>query len=110
MDSVIPHQHLLIRRPFQINSVCDVCRKNGGGSNAGVAYHCRACDMDVCQNCINKLKLLKNSMIHPHQLMITKRRGNFSCNKCKKSYSYEDTVSMSCISCNIDICMKCYNE
>ncbi len=108
MQSVVPHQHPLLRQPFLTHLVCDVCRKNGG-TPGGSCYHCRACDLDICQNCVNQLNMVKNSN-HPHQLMITKKRGKFNCDRCKKSFSYEDTVSMNCATCNIDFCMKCYNE
>ena len=108
MQSEIPHQHNLLRQPFLSHLVCDICRKNGGSTGLS-CYHCRKCDMDICEICANKLKMVTNSK-HPHQMMLTKKRGDFKCDRCKKSFSYEDTVSMNCSSCNIDLCINCYNE
>ena len=65
------------------NRKCNICENLINGNS----YSCVSCDLNLCQNCGNRLLIGQpNTTVHMHQLQGIK--GNsWKCDVCKKKYN-----------------------
>jgi hypothetical protein len=96
------HSHPLNLINVNKNCKCNICEILLNGN----AYSCVSCDLNICQNCGNRLLNGKpNTSVHMHQLQGIKGK-NWKCDVCKKIYV--DCLSFNCENCNFDCCTNCY--
>ena len=96
------HSHPLNLINVNKNCKCNICEILLNGN----AYSCVSCDLNICQNCGNRLINGKpNTSVHMHQLQGIKGK-NWKCDVCKKIYV--DCLSFNCENCNFDCCTNCY--
>ena len=103
-NNSIPHEHPVSNGILTTMLKCDICGNHGTNQPC---YSCRQCDLDICQNCCNKIFFSTQKNIHPHQLLLITHKNDWLCNVCR---NYSRKVSMNCKNCNYNCCINCYSK
>ena len=128
--NIMQHEHKLVYCITLSDWKCNICYKNFKKIKA--KYYCSVCDFNICVKCYKGNKFIPEPIYfdtnlphfvfeakffqyrnHEHILTFCKRVvsdcSGWSCNKCKKSYTY-DEWSFYCSKCDYDICLICIKE
>jgi hypothetical protein len=103
-NNSIPHEHQVSNGILNSRLKCDICGNHGTNQPC---YSCRQCDLDICQDCCNKIFFSTQKNIHPHQLLLITHKNDWLCNVCR---NYSRKVSMNCKNCNYNCCINCYSK
>ena len=103
-NNSIPHEHPVSNGILTTMLKCDICGNHGTNQPC---YSCRQCDLDICQNCCNKIFFSTQKNIHHHQLLLITHKSDWLCNVCR---NYSRKVSMNCKNCNYNCCINCYSK
>ena len=100
------HEHQISKKISNNKIKCCICaieRKNQ------VVFSCNECNIDICQNCHNKIFNAFPKNIHPHQLLLIQNKNDWKCAICNNKDRKGD-ISMNCKICNYNCCMNCYSK
>ena len=103
-NNSIPHEHQVSNGILNSRLKCDICGNHGTNQPC---FSCRQCDLDICQDCCNKIFFSTQKNIHPHQLLLITHKNDWLCNVCR---NYSRKVSMNCKNCNYNCCINCYSK
>lgn len=103
---------------------CDACQRRFG--DVGIAtrlyrpppsfYHCRLCNVDLCETCFNGKWTHSMHDRAAHELRPVDPRIEYriheqwKCDRCGTSYSHAGpmVVLFHCTACNFDLCSSCF--
>jgi hypothetical protein len=86
--------------------LCDGCRNKKEGASA----HCRRCNVDICNECLNKLNQLISMSLFVRCLCKKQVvwRCKDVCGKCAKcKEKFEKSGCFSCVHCSKRFCIVC---
>jgi hypothetical protein len=101
------HEHPMKEVKMDSHHMCDICEKPGNYLFS--SFQCKKCDLDICENCLDKMISIKQPIKH-YNFLELKKVKSFYCNECENEFSekekdddfnymFSDGYNCFCINC-----------
>ena len=102
------HEHPMKELKMDGHHICDICTKSGNFSFS--SFQCKKCDLDICENCLDKMISIEQPIAHFDNFVELKKVNSFFCDECNTefkekeednefNYKFSDGCKSICIDC-----------